>query len=162
MKVIDYDVAHGSVNTHPLEDFFKEHGELTGKRTDQALVEFTMEHAIRRMLPYGKWTCKDGREVLFNREYQTIAQRVNGVVSYMDRNEWIKDIATCEHYYLDHCTPSSYIAHVLGVEKIKSKKEISESRKSLLVSLAVLREFTPKESGSVNEEYSLLNHRIFG
>jgi hypothetical protein len=29
----------------------------------------------RNDLPYGKWTCPDGREVLFNRFYEPIWQR---------------------------------------------------------------------------------------
>jgi hypothetical protein len=31
---------------------------------------------IRRHLPYGMWTCADGREVLFAREYQPICERL--------------------------------------------------------------------------------------
>ena len=41
-------------------------------------------------LPYGKWTCADGREVLFNREYQPIWQRRGNEVSAADPNEWVE------------------------------------------------------------------------
>jgi hypothetical protein len=33
---------------------------------------------LRHRLPYGKWTCADGREVLFNRDYKPIWQRRPG------------------------------------------------------------------------------------
>lgn len=38
-------------------------------------------------LPYGVWTDKDGREVLFNRFYRPIWQRRNGIVSAADSAE---------------------------------------------------------------------------
>lgn len=51
-------------------------------------------------LPYGMWTCADGREVLFNRHYQPIWQRVNGTVSPADSTEWVS--WTKQHwFYLD-------------------------------------------------------------
>ncbi len=33
---------------------------------------------LRFRMPYGKWTCEDGREVLFNRNYKPIWQRMPG------------------------------------------------------------------------------------
>ena len=45
-------------------------------------------------LPYGIWTCADGREILFNRDYKPIWSRMNGRNCYsplserMDRLEW--------------------------------------------------------------------------
>jgi hypothetical protein len=45
----------------------------------------------REILPYGKWTCEDGREVLFNRYYKPIWQRAaDGTVSRASRDEWVK------------------------------------------------------------------------
>jgi hypothetical protein len=41
-------------------------------------------------LPYGKWTCADGREVLFNRMYKPIWQRFNGVTTPANPAEWVK------------------------------------------------------------------------
>jgi hypothetical protein len=32
----------------------------------------------RKQLPYGCWTCEDGRQVLFNRFYKPICQRLPG------------------------------------------------------------------------------------
>jgi hypothetical protein len=44
----------------------------------------------RDCLPYGKWTCADGREVLFNRFYEPIYQRYpQGSAEAADRNEWV-------------------------------------------------------------------------
>lgn len=41
-------------------------------------------------LPYGKWTCVDGREVLFNRCYEPIWQRKpGGDPAPADPTEWI-------------------------------------------------------------------------
>ena len=34
--------------------------------------------ALRSRLPYGIWTCPDGREVLFNRDYEPIWERRPG------------------------------------------------------------------------------------
>jgi hypothetical protein len=47
---------------------------------------------MRRMdhLPYGKWICEDGREVLFNRFYEPIYQRHLGATAQpADRKEWV-------------------------------------------------------------------------
>lgn len=41
-------------------------------------------------LPYGLWTCEDGREVLFNRHYQPILERFNrGMAMFTNRREWV-------------------------------------------------------------------------
>ena len=54
---------------------------------------FCTGQEMRRMddCAYGKWTCDDGREVLFNRFYEPIWQRLpDGVVLPADRKEWVK------------------------------------------------------------------------
>jgi len=44
----------------------------------------------KRTLPYGKWICADGREVLFNREYTPILQRrPNGPTEVASPTEWV-------------------------------------------------------------------------
>lgn len=41
-------------------------------------------------LPYGMWTCADGREVLFNRRYKPLMARMPGQqATEADRNEWV-------------------------------------------------------------------------
>jgi hypothetical protein len=41
-------------------------------------------------LPYGKWTCSDGREVLFNRFYEPIWERCGESAVESDRGEWVR------------------------------------------------------------------------
>ncbi len=46
--------------------------------------------SLRSEFPYGKWTCIDGREVLFNRDYKPIWQRnPSGLVAPANRSEWV-------------------------------------------------------------------------
>ena len=45
---------------------------------------------FRLRCPYGKWTCADGREVIFNREYWPILERRPGEnAKPANPNEWI-------------------------------------------------------------------------
>jgi crotonobetainyl-CoA:carnitine CoA-transferase CaiB-like acyl-CoA transferase len=42
------------------------------------------------VLPYGMWTCADGRVVIFNRHYTPIWERLpDGTVHRADSNEWV-------------------------------------------------------------------------
>ena len=46
---------------------------------------------FRLRCPYGKWTCADGREVIFNREYWPILSRGPGEKAKpADPNEWVQ------------------------------------------------------------------------
>jgi hypothetical protein len=55
-------------------------------------------------LPYGKWTCADGREVLFNRFYELIFQRNPGEQpSPADPHEWVR--WTQQEWFYDDATP---------------------------------------------------------
>jgi hypothetical protein len=48
-------------------------------------------NACRLALPYGRWTCDDGREVLFNRRYHPIWQRRPGAaVERANPDEWVQ------------------------------------------------------------------------
>lgn len=52
--------------------------------------------------PYGKWTCADGREVLFNRDYCPIWQRRPGQPARPAYPfEWVNNIVECEMYFDD-------------------------------------------------------------
>ena len=52
-------------------------------------------------LPYGVWTCADGREVLFNRFYEPILQRATGqAAAEADPAEWV-DFVKQEWLYDD-------------------------------------------------------------
>lgn len=44
---------------------------------------------LQHRLPYGMWTCSDGREVLFNRSYQPIWERYPGKPAKIANPEWI-------------------------------------------------------------------------
>lgn len=60
---------------------------------------------LRHRLPYGKWTCADGREVLFNRDYKPIWQRRPGhAAEPADRQEWVP-FERQEWYYQDGQQP---------------------------------------------------------
>jgi hypothetical protein len=119
------------------------------------LAVFTIMHSIRRSLPYGKWTTANGTEVLFNREYQPFVKRKDGTVTYIDRNTWIKDIVKTEMYYDDSNAPAGFIASKFGFQTM-SARDRKASKRSLLICLTVLRDFTPKEDSSVNSVWSLL------
>ena len=59
---------------------------------------------LRRVLPYGMWTCDNGREVLFNRNYSPIWQRISVVVSAVcpsDRIPWKEQM----WFFKDGSTP---------------------------------------------------------
>lgn len=52
---------------------------------------------IAASLPYGLWTCDNGREVLFNRHYEPIWQRKDGVVT-PGSSEWIPFVGSLYFY----------------------------------------------------------------
>lgn len=52
----------------------KDHVTRTGREFTGTAEQFDVRHN----LPYGRWTCADGREVLFNRFYEPIYQRLPG------------------------------------------------------------------------------------
>ena len=64
-----------------------------------------VQEAMRSLYPYGKWTCADGREVIFNRYYRPIWQRsADGVVSVADCGEQVAFV-TQEWFYTDGSAP---------------------------------------------------------
>ncbi len=64
---------------------------------------------MRLYLPYGKWLCADGTEVLYNRDYCPIWARTrDGKVFTLDPDTWIANIQTSvSHYFADRSTPWS-------------------------------------------------------
>lgn len=57
---------------------------------------------IRKLLPYGVWKCADGRDVLFNRDYQPIFdRRVGSGPVPADPQEWVKHIDEEKWFYSD-------------------------------------------------------------
>lgn len=55
-------------------------------------------------LPYGKWTCADGREVLFNRRYQPMWERYDSVPVRLNGDEHIP-FTKQEWFYTDKNIP---------------------------------------------------------
>ncbi len=64
---------------------------------------------LRSTLPYGMWTCADGREILFNRNYQPIWQRIDGVFTAADRDEWVPWVE--QSWFFDDTDPPWLNAH---------------------------------------------------
>jgi len=62
-----------------------EHFTLNGR----GLFRPEKEARLRIWLPYGQWTCADGREVMFNRFYEPVWERANGVTKRADPGEWV-------------------------------------------------------------------------
>jgi hypothetical protein len=59
-------------------------------RTGRVIVCSAAEFARRNNLPYGRWTCADGRVVWFNRFYEPIYQRRPGeALTEADASEWV-------------------------------------------------------------------------
>lgn len=140
------------VDISSIESFLDFYDQLEKKN----LALFAIAHCARRMLPYGIWTCDDGREVVFNREYQPIFQRLHGVVSYADRDEIVKGIQSAEMLYNDFSSPVSYMTKHLGRSGDTSARQSRVQRKCLLRVLQVMKDFTPPESFSTNRQWSLI------
>lgn len=64
----------------------------------------TKDGLMRQFFPYGKWTCEDGREVLFNRDYKPLFERKGGVVRLADKDEWVP-FKKQEFFYTDTTSP---------------------------------------------------------
>jgi hypothetical protein len=65
---------------------------------------------MRLYLPYGKWNCADGTEVLFNRDYRPIwEKRPDGTVIAANPDEWIR-VSKQEFCYGGLLSPDSDMA----------------------------------------------------
>lgn len=66
----------------------------------EVILSDPSEFTLLAALPYGKWTCKDDRVVLFNRFYKPIWQRYPGkAVKPADPTEWVRDLKTQDYIY---------------------------------------------------------------
>ena len=55
---------------------------------DQSQARFF--RPMRLYLPYGRWRCDNGTEVLFNRDYRPLWQKsASGTITVADPDEWI-------------------------------------------------------------------------
>jgi hypothetical protein len=75
-------------------------------RDDDPNARPNKRRLFRRWLPYGKWTCADGRQVLFNRAYRPIWERSPGQPAKpADVEEWVEELVREEWFYNDGCRP---------------------------------------------------------
>jgi hypothetical protein len=64
----------------------------------------------KSLIPYGKWTCADGREVLFNRRYRPILERKpGGPTGLADPDEWVPWVMQ-DHFFNDGNWPWCHVA----------------------------------------------------
>jgi hypothetical protein len=69
-----------------------------------------------RPFPYGLWTCRDGREVLFDRNYKPIWQLHDGIVEVADRREWVEHVHE-EIFFDDQLPPHRQYA---GMKRLRA------------------------------------------
>lgn len=124
------------------------------KANGKELLAFMIEHTARREIPYGIWTCEDGSEVIFNREYQPIYCRKDGVNTYDDRSRWVKNITNVKYLFNDLTTPLHFLTkHVRGNNL--SVKQINDCKKSLYICMDIIKKYSPEENESANRSYSI-------
>lgn len=64
-----------------------------------------MKAGLEGRLPYGRWRCADGREVLFNRAYEPLWSRINGEVVQADPGERVQGIEEQLFFFDDADSP---------------------------------------------------------
>lgn len=119
-----------------------EHHNFQGYRNQLQIM--VLEQFARRSLPYGVWHCEDGREVLFNREYQPIRYRKDDQVGYANPDEIVLGITKAVMIWDDLDTPVPFLLKHLGYRPLDAK-DSKRSKRALVRALIILREFTPSE-----------------
>ncbi|WP_312338242.1 DUF5623 domain-containing protein [Sphingobacterium sp.] len=77
--------------------------EITVARDQSKVKKF---HPMRLSLPYGKWFCENGAEVLFNRDYIPIWMKdKNGKVHQIDPDTNVVNVGNLVFYFNDGSTP---------------------------------------------------------
>ena len=85
-------------------------------RTTRATNQFFLEayywmvimtfETWHHMVPYGRWTTSDRREVLFNRSYWPVLERRPGERAKAARpSEWVDDIVQSDYFFDDWSVP---------------------------------------------------------
>lgn len=150
-KFVDATELRASFDVDGISELFR--------RRNHSIEEFFVAYSMRRELPYGKWTCGNGREVLFNREYQPILQRLDGVTSHCARTEWIHDIVSTEMYYDDGSAPWYAVWGKMNKSLVPAHW-CKAGELSLKICLKVLKGFKPKETPSESHQWSI--HDLLG
>ena len=77
---------------------------------NENLIQQKTERAAKlngNVLPYGIWMCRDGREVLFNRNYWALWQKTpDGTVTKADPAAWVHWIEQ-DYFYDSRTSPRS-------------------------------------------------------
>ena len=107
-----------------------------------------VKHSARISIPYGRWTCDDGSEVIFNRHYQPMFKRANDENEFMLPDTWISNIAKIEYFYGDHNSPVSYLLRKFKGFSLTAAHS-KECRRSLAICLKILEDYFPKNKGKV-------------
>jgi len=101
--VISHDTARDVVEAYSDAGYFVAgRHEVTVMRQQPNIEEFK---PMRICLPYGKWICEDGREVLFNRDYTPIWQRSSNGWGELIEPETNVLFASSSYYYDDRSAP---------------------------------------------------------
>lgn len=158
-------MSNAKIKLHEPSSIFKERltyvtsQEFQASLTERDLEDYTIDqqtkynsdypailavtYSARRMIPYGRWHCEDGRIVTFNREYQPMYQRLNGVDTFLPHSDYIHGIVKVEYFYGDHNTPVHYLLRKFKDNKL-SAQESRASKRSLLICLKVIKDYEPK------------------
>ena len=72
-------------------------------RPDDVDLQAQPEAARKILLGYGKWTTRNGREVVYNRRYRPLWERVSSGAPWQRANprEWVREIDGHEWFYND-------------------------------------------------------------
>jgi hypothetical protein len=97
---------------------------IPGHRLKGILMSFKLKSLKTRLidfrwneLPYGICTTNDAREILFNRYYQPIWERLTGGWPFpADRSKWVTGIVKQDYFY-DDGTPNKEKAGVEALER---------------------------------------------
>jgi hypothetical protein len=93
-------------------------GEVQHHRGGANGVEMSLDEWHLRC-PYGKWTCADGREVIFNRSYWPILERQPGEQAKPARpGEWVESIVEDEQFWDDYSGPRTNVDTLARVNAI--------------------------------------------
>lgn len=96
---------------------------------------------MRLFLPYGKWVCGDGSEVLFNRDYTPIWLKTPlGKVTSIDIDTWVDYKEKTEFYYGDGDAPyrgnrSTFLKCTSVLEDWKTGRKKSQMREAFALAI---------------------------
>lgn len=145
VEVVSSDLFQARVAAMGRTEFELKVGER--QAYDKDFLAFSaVKYSGRREIPYGRWTTKDGREVIFNREYQPMysrSLRPGDASHFCDRAEYVLDIIKVEYFYGDHNSPVDYLTRKFKGHEL-DKEQSSVCRNSLVICMSIVRNYEPK------------------